>query len=194
MESVAHAEHHQHHEMPTEGRALDVVALSATLHCLTGCAIGEVTGMVVGTALGFSEWGTVALAVTLAFLFGYTLTSWPLLRAGLTLGAVIPIALASDTISIAIMEVVDNAIMLAIPGAMEAGLTNTLFWGSLSVALAVAGAFAYPANRWLIARGKGHVAVHETGIHGGPDPKVVGVIAVIAFLFGATVLLIEVFS
>jgi hypothetical protein len=195
MESASQVESaHEHHEMPTEGRALDVVALSATLHCLTGCAIGEVTGMVVGTALGFSDWGTVALAVALAFLFGYTLTSVPLLRAGLTFSAVVPIALASDTISIAIMEVVDNAIMLTIPGAMEAGLTNTLFWGSLSVALVIAGAFAWPVNRWLIARGKGHVAVHETGIHGGPDPKVVGVIAAIAFVFGATVLLVELFS
>ena len=195
MEAAAGTESaHEHHAMPTEGRALDVVALSATLHCLTGCAIGEITGMVVGTALGFSDWGTVALAVALAFLFGYTLTSVPLLRAGLALSAVVPIALASDTISIAIMEVVDNAIMLAIPGAMEAGLTNTLFWGSLSVSLVIAGAFAWPANRWLIARGRGHVAVHETGIHGGPDPKVIGVIAAIAFVFGATVLLIEVFS
>jgi hypothetical protein len=183
---------HAHHELPTGGRALDLVALSATLHCLTGCAIGEVTGMVVGTALGFSDWGTVALAVALAFLFGYTLTSVPLLRAGLALRAVIPIALASDTISIAIMEVVDNAIMLAIPGAMEAGLRNVLFWGSLSVALVVAGAFAYPANRWLIARGKGHVAVHETGIHGGPSPKVVGAIAAVAFVFGSVVLIAEV--
>jgi hypothetical protein len=179
------------HRMPTSGRALDAVALSATLHCLTGCAIGEVSGMIIGTALGWSEWGTVALAVTLAFLFGYTLTSLPLLRAGLSLGTVIPIALAADTISIAIMEVVDNAIMLAIPGAMEAGLTNTLFWGSLSVALVVAGAFAYPANRWLIRRGKGHVAVHETGIHGGPNTTVVGWIAAVAFVFGATVLLVE---
>jgi hypothetical protein len=184
-------EHHHHHEMPTEGRALSVVALSATLHCLTGCAIGETLGMIIGTALGFSEIGTIALAVGLAFLFGYSLTSLPLLRAGFTIGAVIPIALASDTASIAIMEVVDNAIMVAIPGAMEAGLGNVLFWGSLSVALVIAGAFAFPLNRWLIARGKGHVAVHETGIHGGPDPRVVGVIAVIAFVFGSTVLLAE---
>ncbi len=108
------------------------MALSATLHCLTGCAIGEVTGMVVGTALGFSDWGTIALAVALAFLFGYSLTSLPLLRAGMALSAVVPIALATDTVSIAVMEVVDNAIMLAVPGAMEAGLANTLFWGSLS--------------------------------------------------------------
>ena len=168
------------------------VALSATLHCLTGCAIGEITGMVVGTALGFSEWGTVALAVALAFLFGYALTSLPLLRAGLALGAVIPIALASDTISIAVMEVVDNAIMLAVPGAMEAGLTNTLFWGSLSVALVVAGAVAMPVNRWLIGRGKGHAVVHETGIHGGPSPRLIGIIAIVAGSFGTIVLLAEV--
>ena len=184
-------DHHHHHELPTSGRALSAVSLSATLHCLTGCAIGEILGMVIGTAAGFSDWGTVALAVALAFLFGYTLTSFPLLRAGLALGSVIPIALASDTLSIAIMEVVDNAIMLAIPGAMEAGLTNELFWGSLSVALVVAGAFAFPANRWLIARGRGHAAVHATGIHGGPDPRVVGAIAAVAFVFGSTVLLLE---
>jgi hypothetical protein len=183
---------HDHaHALPTSGRELDGVALSATLHCLTGCAIGEVVGFVIGTALGFSDWGTVALAVALAFLFGYALTSLPLLRAGLALAAVIPIALASDTISIAIMEVVDNAILLVIPGAMEAGLTDLLFWGSLSVALAIAGVAAFPANRWLIARGKGHVAVHKTGIHGGPSPKVVGVIAVVAAAFGVIVLIAE---
>ncbi len=141
--------------------SLNRVALSATVHCLTGCAIGEITGMVVGTALGWSEWATVALAVALAFLFGYTLTSIPLLRGGLALGAVIPIALASDTISIAFMEVGDNAIMLAIPGAMEAGLTDLLFWGSLAAALLIAGAAAYPANRWLIRRGRGHAVVHR---------------------------------
>jgi Domain of unknown function (DUF4396) len=169
LEAEAHA--HDHHELPTSGRALDALALSATLHCLTGCAIGEVSGMIIGTALDWSEWATVALAVALAFLFGYTLTSVPLLRGGLALGAVIPIALASDTISIAIMEVVDNAIMLAIPGAMEAGLDNTLFWGSLSVALAVAGFAAYPVNRWLLQHGRGHAAVHQTGIHGGPSPR-----------------------
>lgn len=192
MEAASQADAaHEHHAMPAEGRALDLVALSATLHCLTGCAIGEIAGMVIGTAAGFSDWGTVALAVALAFVFGYALTSLPLLRAGLALGAVVPIALASDTFSIATMEVIDNVIMLAIPGAMEAGLTNTLFWGSLSVALVIAGAFAFPVNRWLIGRGKGHVAVHKTGIHGGPDPKLVGVFAAIAFVFGATVLIAE---
>ena len=190
MEAATTHEHH-HHALPTSGRALDVVALSATLHCLTGCAIGETLGMIIGTGLGFSEWGTVALAVALAFLFGYGLTSLPLLRAGLTFAAVVPIALASDTFSIAVMEIVDNAIMLAIPGAMDAGLTNVLFWGSLSVALVIAGFFAFPVNRWLLARGKGHAAVHETGIHGGPDPKVVGAIAVVAAIFGTVVLLVE---
>jgi uncharacterized protein DUF4396 len=190
-----HAEHHDHHApLPTSGRALDATALSATLHCLTGCAIGEVLGMIIGTALGFSNWGTVALAVVLAFLFGYGLTSLPLLRSGLALAAVVPIALASDTFSIATMEIVDNAIMLIVPGAMEAGLDNVLFWGALSVALVIAGVFAFPVNRWLIARGKGHAVVHETGIHGGPSPRLVGVIAAVAFVFGTAVLIGELVS
>ena len=133
----------------------------------------------------------MALAVALAFLFGYALTTLPLLRAGFALAAVIPIALASDTLSIAMMEVVDNAIMLAIPGAIEAGLGDVLFWGSLSVALVVAGAAALPVNRRLIARGKGHAVVHETGIHGGPSPQLVGVIAVLAGTFGTVVLVAE---
>src|SRR6188508_2860634 len=131
--------HEHHHEMPTEGRELDRVALSATLHCLTGCAIGEIVGMVVGTALGLSNWGTVGLAVAFAFLFGYTLTSWPLLRAGFALGAVAPIALATDTVSIATMEVVDNMFILLIPGALAAGLGDLLFWGTLALALVIAG-------------------------------------------------------
>lgn len=150
--------------------------------------------MIIGTALGWSDWGTIALAVVLAFLFGYTLTSIPLLRGGLALSAVVPIALASDTLSIGIMEVVDNAIMLAIPGAMEAGLDNLLFWGSLSVALAIAGFAAFPVNRWLLQRGKGHAAVHETGIHGGPSPRVVGTIAAVAAAFGTIVLIVEALS
>ncbi|HEX6388242.1 MAG TPA: DUF4396 domain-containing protein [Solirubrobacteraceae bacterium] len=162
--TTAHA-HHDHHELPTSGGDLNRLALSATLHCLTGCAIGEVLGMIIGTALGFSDLGTVALAVGLAFLFGYSLTSLPLLRAGLALGAVIPIALASDTLSIAVMELVDNGVMLAVPGAMEAGLDSVLFWGALSFALAVAGAVAVPVNRWLIARGKGHAVVHAYHHH-----------------------------
>ncbi len=188
------ASHSHHHEMPTSGAALNGVAFSATLHCLTGCAIGEVAGMAIGTALGFSNLGTIALAVALAFLFGYSLTSLPLLRAGLALSAVIPIALASDTLSIATMEVVDNVIMLVVPGAMEAGVGDVLFWGALSVALVIAGAFAYPVNRWLIARGKGHVAVHETGIHGGPPTRVVAAVALVAAVFGTVVLTAEAFD
>jgi hypothetical protein len=191
MEAASHA---HHHEMPTSGRALTGVALSATLHCLTGCAIGEVLGMIIGTALGFSDLGTIALAVVLAFFFGYALTSLPLLRAGLALSAVIPIALASDTLSIAVMEIVDNGILLTIPGAMEAGLGDVLFWGSLSIALVIAGMFALPVNRWLIARGKGHAVVHETGIHGGPSPRLVGAIAAVAAVFGIVVLLAEALS
>jgi hypothetical protein len=183
---------HDHHQpLPTSGRALDSVAISATLHCLTGCAIGEVLGMIVGTALGFSQWGTVALSVILAFVFGYSLTSLPLLRAGLALSVVMPVALASDTFSIATMEVIDNAIMVAVPGAMDAGLGDILFWGTLSFGLVVAGFFAFPVNRWLLARGKGHAAVHETGIHGGPPIRLVGVAATALGLFGSTVLLAE---
>lgn len=191
MEATTHEHAHEHHAIPTSGRELDILALSATLHCLTGCAIGEITGMVIGTAAGFSEWGTVALAVGLAFLFGYSFTSYPLLRAGLALTAVIPVALAADTISIAIMEFVDNAIMLVIPGAIDAGVGSLLFWGSLAVALALAGVAAYPAQRWMLARGKGHAAVHRTGIHGGPSPRVVGAIAVVAATFGTVVLVAE---
>jgi hypothetical protein len=140
--------------------SLNRVAFSATVHCLTGCAIGEALGMIIGTALGWSDLATIALAVALAFFFGYTLTSLPLLRSGMALSAVVPIALASDTISITIMEIVDNAIMLLIPGAMEATLSDIGFWAALAVALLIAGAAAYPANRWLIARGRGHAVVH----------------------------------
>ena len=192
VDASAHAHHeHHHHEMPTSGGALTSVAISATLHCLTGCAIGEVAGVAIGTALGFSNLGTIALAIALAFLFGYALTSLPLLRAGLAFAVVVPIALASDTLSIATMEVVDNLILLIIPGAMDAGLGDLLFWGSLAVALVIAGVFAVPVNRYLIARGKGHAVVHETGIHGGPSPRLVGVIAAVAAVFGTAVLLAE---
>ena len=188
------AHDHQHHELPTSGRALDAVALSATLHCLTGCAIGEVAGMIIGTALGFSDWGTVALAVALAFLFGYSLTSLPLLRAGLAITAVVPIALATDTFSIAVMEVVDNAIMLLIPGAMEAGVGDLLFWGTLSFALVVAGVIAFPVNRWLITRGRGHAVLHNSGHHPNFPTRIVAAIAVAAFAFGSVVLLAELFE
>ena len=166
-------------------------AVSATLHCLTGCAIGEVLGMILATWWGWGNTASIALAIVLAFVFGYSLTSWPLLRAGLALATVVPIAFASDTLSIAVMELVDNAIILVIPGAMDAGLGDVLFWGSLSFALFIAGFCAYPVNRWLLQRGKGHAAVHATGIHGGPDPRVVGVIAALAGLFGIVVLVAD---
>lgn len=146
---------HAHHQP-----SLNAVAWSATLHCLTGCAIGEVLGMVIGTALGWDNFETIALAVALAFLFGYALTMRPLLVSGLPLRQAAKLALAADTASITIMEIVDNAIMLAIPGAMDAPLDSLHFWASLAFALAVAAVAAFPVNRWLIARGKGHAAVH----------------------------------
>ena len=121
--------------------------------------------MIIGTALGWGNWETIALAVVLAFFFGYALTMLPLLRSGIAFGAAVPVALASDTISITIMEIVDNAIILAIPGAMEAGIGDGLFWGSLAIALLIAGAVAYPVNRWLIARGRGHAVVHAYHEH-----------------------------
>ncbi len=152
--------HHHHHEPDSARPSLKRLALSATLHCLTGCAIGEVLGIVIGTALGWDNWTTVALAVVLAFLFGYALTMLPLLRSGMALRRVLPLALAADTLSIAVMELVDNAVILLIPGAMDAGLGSPLFWGSLAFALVVAGAAAFPVNRWLIARGRGHALVH----------------------------------
>jgi hypothetical protein len=141
-------------------RSLNSLAFSATVHCLTGCAIGEVLGMVIGTALEWSNFATIALSIALAFFFGYSLTSLPLLRSGMALGAVIPLALASDTISITIMEIVDNAIILLIPGAIDATVSDVGFWASLAVSLLIAGVAAYPANRWLISRGKGHAVVH----------------------------------
>ena len=171
--------------------SLNRLAFSATAHCLTGCAIGEVLGVVIGTALGWGDFATIALAIVLAFFFGYLLTMLPLLRSGLALGAVLPLAFASDTLSITVMEIVDNLILLVIPGAMEAGLASLLFWGSLAFALLVAGAAAFPVNRWLIARGKGHAAVHRTGVHGGPDPRLVGAVVAVAFVFGTGVLVAE---
>src|SRR3954466_1213922 len=142
-------------------KSLNRLAFSATVHCLTGCAIGEVLGMIIGTALGWSAGQTIALSVVLAFFFGYSLTSLPLLRSGMVLAAVVPIALASDTVSITIMEIVDNAIMLLIPGAMDASLDEVGFWAALAAALLIAGTAAYPVNRWLLARGKGHAVVHR---------------------------------
>ncbi len=154
-------DHHGHTGSASARPSVARTAFQATVHCLTGCAIGEVLGMVIGTALRWGDGATVALSVVLAFVFGYALTMRPLLRAGMVFGAAARLALAADTVSIAIMEVVDNAIMLAIPGAMEAGLGSPLFWGSLVMALMIAGVVAFPANWWLVARGRGHAVIHE---------------------------------
>jgi Domain of unknown function (DUF4396) len=160
-----HHGHHGHHGMAHGATSLNHTAFMATLHCLTGCTIGEVLGMVIGTALGWTNWPTVALAVALAFLFGYGMTLWPLRRAGMAWGTALGLAFASDTLSMTTMELVDNAIMLVIPGAMDTGLPDPLFWGSLAVSLILAGAAAFPVNHWLITRGKGHALVHAH--HGG---------------------------
>jgi hypothetical protein len=146
-------------------QSLNRLALSATVHCLTGCAIGEVLGMILATWWGWGDFASIALAVVLAFFFGYALTSLPLLRSGMSVRQVAPLAFASDTASIATMELVDNLIIILVPGALAAGLGDPLFWGSLAVALLIAGAVAYPLNRWLIARGKGHAVVHAHHAH-----------------------------
>ena len=160
----AHAgqhEHVNHHAHGAHGTSsINRTAFMATVHCLTGCTIGEVLGMVIGTSLGWSNWPTVALAVVLAFFFGYAMTLVPLRRAGMAWSAALGLAFASDTLSMATMELVDNAIILVIPGAMDAGLSDPLFWGSLVVAMVIAGVAAFPVNRWLIAQGKGHALVH----------------------------------
>jgi hypothetical protein len=163
MQTHAHDLNHEAHG----GVSLNRLAALATLHCLTGCAIGEVLGMVIGTALGWSNAATIALAVFLAFVFGYSLTMVPLLKAGMAVAVALPLAFASDSFSIAVMELVDNGVMLAVPGAMDAPLTNPLFWGALAFALAVAYVFAFPVNRYLIARGQGHAVVHQ--FHGHHD-------------------------
>jgi hypothetical protein len=148
-------------DRPQSRRELNRLAVSATVHCLTGCAIGEVLGLVIGTALGWATVPTIVLAVALAFLFGYALTIIPVLRSGLGLRAAIGVALAADTLSITVMEIVDNAIVLLVPGAMDAGLASWLFWTTLAFALAVAFVVTLPVNRWLIARGRGHAVVHR---------------------------------
>ncbi len=161
-------ESHGDHHAATRGgqslyrlRKLNRLAVSATTHCLTGCVIGEVTGMVIATALGWSDLPSIALAVALAFLFGYSLTSLPLFRAGLAFTTIVPIALAADTVSIAIMEVIDNAVMLLVPGAMDAGLGDARFWLPLLGGFVVAWPFAYAVNRAMIRRGRGHAVVHQ---------------------------------
>ena len=159
--TIDHAHHrHEHQAMAEERVSLTGLAVSATIHCLTGCAIGEVLGMVIGVAFGWSNGATVAISVVLAFLFGYAMTLWPLLAGRMPFRRAAGLALASDTLSITVMEIVDNAIVLMIPGAINAGLTSLLFWGSLALSLAVAFVAALPVNRWLISKGRGHALVH----------------------------------
>jgi hypothetical protein len=152
--------HHTHAGHAATQPSLSALALSATVHCLTGCAIGEVLGMVLATWWGWGDLASILLAVVLAFFFGYGLTSLPLLRSGMSVRQVAPLAFASDTASIGTMEIVDNLFVVIVPGALAAGLGDALFWWSLAVGLLIAGAIAYPLNRWLISRGKGHAAVH----------------------------------
>jgi hypothetical protein len=161
---MSHSAHPHAHALPTGGRELDRLALSATLHCLTGCVIGEVTGMFIARALGWGAVSSIALAVGLAFLFGYALTSVPLLRAGLTFAAALPIILATDTVSIAIMEAVDNAFVLAV-GGMEMGPGDPLLWIAIAGGFAIAFPFAFLANRALLRRGRGHALVHAYHAH-----------------------------
>jgi len=149
--------------MVTQG--LNRLALSATVHCLTGCAIGEVLGMILATWWGWGDVASILLAIALAFLFGYGLTSLPLLRSGMSVGRVAPLAFASDTASITTMEIVDNVFIILVPGALAAGLGDALFWWSLVISLLIAGAVAFPVNRWLIARGRGHAVVHAHHAH-----------------------------
>ncbi|MCW2992587.1 MAG: hypothetical protein JWQ18_82 [Conexibacter sp.] len=151
-----HTEHHADHQ----AQSLNHTAFSATVHCLTGCAIGEILGLVLGTAFGWANGTTIAASIALAFFFGYSLTMLPLLRADLSLRQALPLAFASDTLSIATMELLDTLTVLVIPGAMDAGLGDLLFWGSLAGALFIAFWAAFPVNRWLIARGKGHAVMH----------------------------------
>ncbi|MEU9703289.1 DUF4396 domain-containing protein [Streptomyces sp. NPDC047981] len=181
MQHEAHADHHAHHGGQHEGhgpgnghdhghdhghgqtpaKASWSMAVKATLHCLTGCAIGEVLGMIIGTSLGWGNAPTMVLAIVLAFLFGYSLTLWSVVRAGLSLKAAIGVALAADTLSITVMELVDNGVLLLVPGAMDAHLSDALFWGALAFAFLVAFLVTTPVNKWLIGRGKGHAVVHQ---------------------------------
>jgi hypothetical protein len=151
-------QHAHHHPTPTTTWA---AAAKATLHCLTGCAIGEVLGMVIGTGLGLHNTATVVLSIALAFVFGYALTMRGVLRAGVDLRTALKVALAADTVSIAVMEFLDNLVVVAVPGAMDAGLTSVLFWAALAFSLLVAFVLTVPINRWMISRGKGHAVVHQ---------------------------------
>jgi hypothetical protein len=152
---------HEHHgDSLAAGRVTWAAAAKATLHCLTGCAIGEVLGMVIGTSAGLHNGATVVLSIALAFVFGYALTMRGVLRAGVPFRQALKVAFAADTVSIAVMELIDNAIVLAVPGAMDAGITSLLFWSSLAFSLVVAFVLTTPLNRAMMGRGKGHAVVH----------------------------------
>lgn len=191
-------DHSSHTDHAHHGGDINAMAVSATLHCLTGCAIGEIVGLIIGTALGFTNLATIGLAIGLAFLFGYTLSTLPLLKAGLAIGAALSVVLAADTLSIATMEIVDNLVMAVIPGAMNAGLVNPIFWIGMMIALTAAFFAAYPVNRYLLQKGKGHALTHK--YHGGGGSEVTGirrfipalstsalVAAIIAFMLGGLV-------
>ncbi|MDT9687960.1 DUF4396 domain-containing protein [Streptomyces sp. P9(2023)] len=179
MQHEAHTEHHDHHadhhgngqghhgheHGQAPGEVSWSMAMKATLHCLTGCAIGEVLGMIIGTALGWGNARTMVLAIVLAFFFGYSLTLWAVVRVGLSLKAAIGVALAADTLSITVMEIVDNGVLLMVPGAMDAHLSDALFWGALAFAFLVAFVITTPVNKWMIGRGKGHAVVHQYHQH-----------------------------
>jgi Domain of unknown function (DUF4396) len=160
MQAHDHSTSHAH-----DNTSLNRSAFQATTHCLTGCAIGEVLGMIIATALGWGNAASIAISVALAFLFGYSLTLGPVLRANVPFRRAVGLTFASDTLSITTMEIVDNAFILFVPGAIAAGLDNALFWWSLGVSLLVAFVAAFPVNRWLIARGRGHAVVHELHAH-----------------------------
>ena len=189
-------DHHEHHDHATTG-GINAMAASATLHCLTGCAIGEIAGLMIGTAAGLANGWTIALSVSLAFFFGYTLSTLPLVKAGLSVGAALTVVLAADTLSIATMEVVDNLVMAVIPGAMDAGLVNVVFWVGMMIALTAAFFAAYPVNRYLLQRGRGHALTHGYHQHDGeatgvrrfipsiPTPSLVAVL--VAFMLGGLV-------
>lgn len=158
------AQHHHHeHEHDHQHHAMNVndMAVSATLHCITGCAIGEILGLVIGTIIGLSTIANIALAMSLAFFFGYGLSILPLLKSGLSFKKALPIILAADTLSILTMEIVDNTIMATVPGAMGAGLVNPLYWLAMPLSLTVAFFVAVPVNKYLLSHGKGHALVHE---------------------------------
>ena len=195
-EHEAHGGHGGHHD--NGSMANRAMAVSATLHCLTGCAIGEIAGLMIGTAAGLANGWTIALSVALAFVFGYTLSTLPLVKAGLSVGAALSVVLAADTLSIATMEVVDNLVMAIIPGAMDAGLVNVVFWVGMMIALTAAFFAAYPVNRYLLQRGKGHALLHEHHQHDAapvtgarrfiptlPTPTLVAVL--VAFMLGGLV-------